>query len=93
MAEIEEEGWPKMAGYSAHTNGPGSIDDKEYPQSASFMSNLSPASSPFTIGSGVLRENTKKTQPVNLEDTPITCGIPTHTRPLDDLLKKKSATS
>ena len=72
-----------MAGYSAHTNGPGSIDDKEYPQSARFMSNLSPASFPFTIGSGVLRKNTKKTQPVNLEDIPITCGIPTHTR-LDD---------
>ena len=72
-----------MAGYSAHTNGPGSIDDKEYPPSASFMSNLSPASFPFTIGSGVLRKNTKKTQPVNLEDIPITCGIPTHTR-LDD---------
>jgi hypothetical protein len=47
------------------------------------MSNLSPASFPFTIGSGVLRKNTKKTQPVNLEDIPITCGIPTHTRPLD----------
>ena len=54
------------------------------------MSNLSPASFPFTIGSGVLRKNTKKTQPVNLEDIPITCGIPTHTRPLDDagLLEK-----
>jgi hypothetical protein len=39
MAEIGGEGWPKMEGYSAHTNGPGSIDDKEYPQSASFMSN------------------------------------------------------
>ena len=84
MAEIEGEGWPKMAGYSAHTNGPESIDDKEYPQPVSFMRNLSPASFPFTIGSGVLRKNTKKTQPVNLEDIPITCGIPTHTRPLDD---------
>ena len=88
MAEIGGEGWPKMAGYSAHTNGPGSIDDKEYPQPASFMRNLSPASFPFTIGSVVLRKKTKKTQPVNLEDIPITCGIPTHTRPLDDLLEK-----
>jgi len=70
MAEIGGEEWPKMAGYSAHTNGPGSIDDKEYPQPASFMRNLSPASFPFTIGSVVLRKKTKKTQPVNLEDIP-----------------------
>ena len=67
------------------TNGPGSIDDKEYPQSASFMRNLSPASCPFSIGSAVLHKNTKKTQPANLEDIPITCGTPTQTRPLDDV--------
>jgi len=84
MAEIEGEGWPKMAGYSAHTNGPGSIDDKEYPHPASFMRNLSPTSCLFSIGSAVLHKNSKKTQPVNLEDIPITCGTPNHTCPFVD---------
>jgi len=84
MAEIEGEGWPEMAGYSAHTNGPGSIDDKEYPHPASFMRNLSPTSCLFSIGSAVLHKNSKKTQPVNLEDIPITCGTPNHTCPFVD---------
>ena len=42
LAEIGREGWSNMAGYSTHTNGPGRIDDREYPQTASFMTNLSP---------------------------------------------------
>ena len=84
MAEIRGEGWPKIPGYSAHTNCPGRIDDREYPQTASFMKNLSLASCQFTVGSAVLLKNTKKTQPVNLEDIPITCGTPNHTCPLDD---------
>ena len=33
-----------MGGYSALTNGPGSIDDRRYPQNATFMTHLSPAS-------------------------------------------------
>ena len=64
MAEFREEGWPVMEGYSAHTNGPGSIDDRRSPQNATFMTPLSPASCQFTLGSAGLRKNTKKTQPV-----------------------------
>ena len=71
-------------GYSAHTNGPGSIDDRRYPQNATFMTHLSPASCQFTLGSAVLRKNTKKTQPVYFEDMPNTGGTLLHKRPLID---------
>ena len=40
MAEIRGEGWPKMEGYSTHTNGPGRKDDREYPQTAGFDSEV-----------------------------------------------------
>ena len=84
MAEFRGEGWPVMGGYSAHTNGPGSIDDRRYPQNATFMTHLSPASCQFTLGSAVLRKNTKKTQPVYFEDMPNTGGTLLHKRPLID---------
>ena len=84
MALVRGEELSLEVGYSAHTNGPGSIDDKEYPQSASFMRNLSPASCPFTIGSAVPCKNIKKTQPANLGGMPITCGTLLHKRPLID---------
>ena len=71
-----------MEGYSAHTNGPGSIDDRRYPQNATFMTHLSPASCQFTLGSAVLRKNTKKTQPVYFGDMPNTGGTLLHKRPL-----------
>jgi len=73
-----------MEGYSAHTNGPGSIDDRRYPQNATFMTHLSPASCQFTLGSSVLRKNTKKTQPVYFGDMPNTGGTLLHKRPLID---------
>ena len=73
-----------MEGYSAHTNGPGSIDDIRYPQNATFMTHLSPASCQFTLGSAVLRKNTKKTQPVYFGDMPNTGGTLLHKRPLID---------
>ena len=84
MGEFRGEGWPVMAGYSAHTNGPGSIDDRRYPQNATFMTHLSPASCQFTLGSAVLRKNTKKTQPVYFGDMPNTGGTLLHKRPLID---------
>ena len=71
-------------GYSAHTNGPGRIDEKEYPQIARFMTNRSPSSCSFTIGSAVHRKNTKKTQQGNREHMPKTCGTLLHKRPLID---------
>ena len=70
-----------MGGYSAHTNGAGSIDDRRYPQNATFMAHLSPASCQFTLGSAVIRKNTKKTQPVYFEDIPNTGGTLPHKRP------------
>ena len=73
-----------MEGYSTHTNGLGSIDDRRYPQNATFMTHLSPASCQFTLGSAVLRKNTKKTQPVLFEDMPNTGGTLLHKRPLID---------
>jgi len=48
------------------------------------MTNLSPASCPFTIGSAVLRKDIKKTQPANLGGIQITCGTLLHKRPLID---------
>ena len=74
-----------MAGYSAHTNGPGRIDDKEYPQTVSFMTHLGLASGSFTIGSAVSRKITKKTQQVNFKCKQAPGGTITHTRPIADV--------
>ena len=50
MAEIRGKELPKMGGYSAHTNGPGRIDDRDYPQTASVMANPATESFQFSIG-------------------------------------------
>jgi hypothetical protein len=46
------------------------------------MTNLSPSSCPFTIGSAIHRKNTKTTQQVNLEHMPKTGRTILHTRPV-----------
>jgi hypothetical protein len=55
------------------------------------MTNLSPASCPFTIGSAVPHKNIKKTQPANLGGMPITCGTLLHKRPLTDAETERRA--
>ena len=85
MRRREESGGPAWWGPPAGTNGPGRLDERRYDQNASFMTNLSPASCPFTIGSAVPCKNIKKTQPANLGGMPITCGTLLHKRPLIDV--------
>ena len=85
MSEREGNGGPLWWGPPAGTNGPGRLDERRYDQNASFMTNLSPASCPFTIGSAVPCKNIKKTQPANLGGMPITCGTLLHKRPLIDV--------
>ena len=84
MRRHEESGGPSWWGPPAGTNGPGRLDERRYDQNASFMTNFSPASCPFTIGSAFLRKNTKKTQSANLGGIQITCGTLLHKRPLID---------
>ena len=84
MRRHEEKGGPSWWGPLAGTNGPGRLDERRYDQNASFMTNFSPASCPFTIGSAFLRKNTKKTQSANLGGIQITCGTLLHKRPLID---------
>ena len=62
MAEIRGREWPKMEGCSAHTNGPGRIDDREYPQTANFMTNPASESFQFSIGSENPPQSIKKTR-------------------------------
>ena len=85
MRRHEESGVPAWWGPPAGTNGPGRLDERRYDQNASFMTNLSPASCPFTIGSAVPCKNIKKTQQANLCGMPITCGTLLHKRPLIDV--------
>ena len=84
MSGHEGKGGLLWWGPPAGTNGPGRLDDRRYPQNATFMTHLSPASCQFTLGSAVLRKNTKKTQPVYFEDMPNTGGTLLHKRPLID---------
>ena len=84
MSGHERKGGLLWWGPPAGTNGPGRLDGRGLPQNATFMTHLSPASCQFTLGSAVLRKNTKKTQPVYFEDIPNTGGTLLHKRPLID---------
>ena len=81
MSGHERKGGLLWWGPPAGTNGPGRLDGRGLPQNATFMTHLSPASCQFTLGSAVIRKNTKKTQPVYFEDIPNTGGTLPHKRP------------
>ena len=81
MAEIRGREWPKMEGCSAHTNGPGRIDDREYPQTANFMTNPASESFQFSIGSENHTQSIKKTRHPHFARSTSTGGTVLHKSP------------
>ena len=84
-----------MEGYSAHTNGPGRIhvDDREYPQTASFMTNPATESFQFSIGSANPPQSIKKTRQAHFARRTPTGGTVLHKSPshVDPIEKAKRA--